>query len=57
MVRVQYIGQVVCSNLRHSTAFYSVVTIIYVDLLETDARENMQEGISLKSWSLYMNLQ
>ena len=56
MVRAQRIGQEVCSNLRLSTAFYSVVNIKYVDLLETDATEYIQEGISLISWSLVHEL-
>ena len=43
--------EVLRSNLHASKAFYSVVNISYVDLLETDAKENVQESISLNSLS------
>ena len=42
-----------CSNLgeRKNKAFYSVVNMIkYVDLLETDAKSNTKESISLYSF-------
>ena len=35
---VLYTSMVSCSNLLDRKAFYSVVNILYVDLLETDAK-------------------
>ena len=49
--------QVLGSNLDDRAAFYSVVNILYADLLETFAKKYTKEGISLISLQPCMNHQ